>query len=242
MRALVFCSLFALGCNQDPGADNGKGDQKPATCPECPAPGYPPGSPGWSQGSTIPDASFKGFVDAQVSSGALQTIVLSDFYNPNGRDPLYAPGDPTNDDRLYPAGSPYGAGTKKPTALLIDISSLWCGPCKEEAKNVLPGKHARYRPCGGEFLVQIIDGPNAGTPATQPNLVTWTTAFKVDYPATIDPSHQLRGLYSGNTFPDLAIVDTTTMTIATVVAGLPDDTFWTSYESLLDGACLAVSK
>lgn len=237
--ALALFALGGVGCNQDPGADNGKGLYEPAPCPECPSSNYPAGPIGFSLGAVIPDASFKGFANAQVDASQLQTIRLSDFYNPHARDASYAPSDPTQDDRLFAPDSQYGAGAKKPTALLIDISSGWCGPCKEEAKSVLPGKYAKYHPCGGEFLVQLIDGPSVNTPATQENLVSWTTAFKVDYPATFDSGGQLQDFYPTHSYPDVAVIDTTTMTIAAVVNGLPDDGFWSAYESLLDKACLA---
>ena len=75
------------------------------------------------------------------------------------------------DDRLYPAGSPYNGDTDtqqpKPRVLLIDIASVWCGPCNEEAKSEFPGLYAKYKPCGGQFLFQLAQGAGPGTPATE---------------------------------------------------------------------------
>jgi hypothetical protein len=200
---------------------------------------YPPGPYGIAQGAVIPDDKFPGFVNAQASNTTLQTISLGDFYNPHAGDASYDPATPDEDDRLFPPGSPYGAGKPKPTALLIDIASVWCGPCNEEAKSLLPGLYAKYHPCGGEFLFQLVEGPAPGTPATESNLRAWTKAYKVTYPATIDTSRQLGEFYSGNSFPDAAIVDTRTMKIVEAIQGVPSDAFWAAYEAQLDDACLA---
>ena len=234
------CSLFCLvGCNEDPGAGTGQGDHVPAPLPKPTTTqlAYPPPPYDVTNGATIKNFSFPGFPDAKVSSAALGTIQLADFYNPHGRDPQYQPASAADDDRLYPPGSAYG--DKKPLGLFIDIASVWCGPCNLEAKTELPAKHAKYRPCGGEFLFQLAEGAAPGTPATSKNLSDWTARYHVDYPATYDPSQQLGALYSGGSFPDGVLIDATTMKIVDVVAGLPDDGIWQKFESTLDAACLA---
>ena len=237
----LLIALGAAGCNQDPGAGNGDERYEPAPCPLCPAQtvGYPSGPYGLNQGSTIQSFSFDGFIDAQTQSSTLETIAFGDFFNPHAGDPSYQPALAADDDRLFPPGSPYGPGTKKPTALLIDIASVWCGPCNEEAKSVLNGLYAKYQPCGGEFFFQLAEGAAPGAPVTQTLLHSWVTSYHVAYPATFDASRQLYPLYSADSFPDSAIVDTRTMKIVEVVSGVPDAAFWSTYESLLDAACLS---
>jgi hypothetical protein len=246
MRAVHLSSLVALllasGCNADPGAGNGEGIDEPAPCPACvppPTAAYPPGPYDVTQGATIPSFSFQGLVDAQKEDATLQPIALSDFYNPHAHDASYQPASAADDDRLFPPGSPYGGGTPKPTALLIDVASVWCGPCNEEAKSVLNGLYAKYKPCGGEFLFQLAEGGAPGVPATQQLLEAWVSTYHVAYPAMIDPKQQLSELYSADSFPDSAIVDTQTMKIFDVISGVPDETFWTTFESALDAACLS---
>jgi hypothetical protein len=236
VAAFALAGLVA-GCN-DPTNDLDDGTHRPAPVQPSTVP-YPSGQQGVTKGDVIPNAKFEGFANAQASSDALQTITLGDFYNPHAGDASYQPASPDQDDRLHPPGSPYGAGQPKPTALLIDIASVWCGPCNQEAKSVLPGLYAKYHPCGGEFLFQLVQGPAPGTAATEANLRAWTKAYKVDYPATIDTTRQLGGLYSGDSFPDAAVVDTRTMTVVAVIQGVPDDAFWAAYTSQLDAACLA---
>jgi hypothetical protein len=238
--SLLALALALAGCNQDPGADNGKGIDEPAPCPECVSgAAYPINSGLVAQGSIIPNFGFTGFIDPQVDSKTLQSIQLSDFYNPHAGSASYQPPDPATDDRLFPPGSPYGAGTKKPTALLIDVASVWCGPCNQEAKSVLNGLYAEYKPCGGEFLFQLAEGAAPGAPVTQPLLQAWVSMYHVAYPAIWDPSRQLFPLYNADSFPDSAIVDTRTMQIVDVISGVADATFWTTYEGLLDATCLA---
>jgi hypothetical protein len=233
--------LVAAGCNQDPSAGNGDQDYEPAPCPQCPPPtvGYPPGPYGLNPGSTIQSFSFQGYVDAQAESASLGTVTVGDFFNPHAGDASYQPALAADDDRLFPPGSPYGAGAKKPTALLIDIASVWCGPCNEEAKSVLNGLYAKYKPCGGEFLFQLAEGAAPSAPVTPSLLQAWVSTYHVAYPATLDASKQLFPLYSSDSFPDSAIVDTRTMKIVEVISGVPDAAFWSAYESLLDPVCLA---
>jgi len=227
---VTLVTALAVACNADPGADNGKGDQIPAPLPpSTTTETYPPGPYDVMPGATIQDYQFSGFPDAQVSRAALVKIRLSDFYNPHGSDASYHPADAANDDRLYPPGSPYGAGKTKPLGLFIDVATVWCAPCNLEAKTELPAKHAKYRHCGGEFLFQLAEGAAPGTPPTPKNLTDWTTFYKVDYPATIDPVRQLAALYSGGMFPDGVIIDTRTMKIVEVVSGLPDESVWQTF-------------
>lgn len=225
--AVLGASVFSLlGCNEDPGAGNGKGDHIPAWLPPPPTSvAYPPGPYDVMSGATIRNFGFPGYPDAQASM-TVQQIQLADFYNPTGTD-------------VYPAASPYGAGKKKPLGLFIDIASVWCGPCNLEAKTELPAKYARYHPCGGEFLFQLAEGAAPGTPATAQNLSAWTHAYKVDYPATFDKDQQLSALYGGGSFPDGVIIDTHDMHILEVVSGVPDDSVWKTFESTLDAACLS---
>ncbi len=238
---VALASLLALGgCNQDPGADNGKGDNEPAACPQCPVEDYPASQSSLTQGTVIPNFRFQGFVDGKAQSATTQIITLSDFYNPHLGDPTYQPASPDADDRLFPPGSPYGAGTPKPKALVIDIASVWCAPCNEEAKNLLNGLYARYKPCGGEFLFQLAEGAAAGAVATPENLTAWVTTYHVAYPATYDPARQMQLLYTTG-FPDGAVIDTRTMKFVDVITGIPDATFWGTFESLLDAKCLAAS-
>jgi hypothetical protein len=192
--------------------------------PAAGAPDYPAGPYGIGVGSVVANYQFVGFANAMENSGGMQAIQLADFYNPTGTD-------------LFPEGSPYGSGTPKPKALLIDVSSVWCGPCNYEADQVLPGLYAQYQPQGGEFLLQLADGPTPGTAAEPKHLYNWTQKYDVDYPATIDPTYKLGALFEADAFPANMIIKTQDMTIVEVLSGAPEpgDSFWTTFEKVMSG-------
>jgi hypothetical protein len=187
-------------------------------------PEYPPPPYGISIGSVVQNYLFVGYPNASASTASMAYVQLADFYNPHGKDPSYTPPAGQPDDRLFPTTSGYElAGKPKPTVLLLDIASVWCGPCNDEAGTILPAKHAQYLPCGGEFMLQLADNeyetaPQNG-PATPKNLVDWTKMYKVDFPAVIDPTYKLEELWALNAFPENIIIDTTTMKIAAVQGG-----------------------
>lgn len=245
MRRIFLCTVtlvgvLALGCN-DPANDLDEGGKyRPAPLPiPTSVATYPDGPFQVAKGAVIPNYNFPGFVNARVDSSTMQTIALGDFYNPHVGDPSYEPASPEVDDRLFPKDSPYGAGTKKPRVLVIGLGSVWCGPCNEEAKSLFPVLYAKYKPCGGEILYQLVEGASPGIEATEQNLKTWTKVYKVDYPTTIDPGRQLSALYPTASFPDAAVIDTRTMRMVEVIQGVPDDAFWSAYENLLEPGCLA---
>jgi hypothetical protein len=234
---------LALGCGEVPvgAADDGKVHEPPVLAGGKPPPQvveYPEGPYGINKGSIIEDFNFIGYANSLVYNAELQEIRLSDFYNPHGRDPSYEPPSEEEDDRLYPEGSQYGELTPKPTVLALNMASVWCGPCNQEAKTELPPRYLKYKPCGGEFLLQLADGPSVGTPATPSNLLNWTKKYKVDYPSTIDPSYRLGSLFQADAYPANIIVDTTTMKIVEVITGVPSESYWDKFEQLLpDPSC-----
>jgi hypothetical protein len=181
---------------------------------------YPAGPYGIGPGSVVADFEFLGYPNATADSATRVPIHLSDFYNPHGLDKTYAPAAGAEDDRYFPMSSGYAqAGKLKPTVLLIDIASVWCVPCNEEAKSLLPGLHAKYVPCGGEFLLDLHDSNTPGTTATFNNLTSWTKNYKVDYPAVIDPAYKLDALFQVDAYPNNVIIDTTTMKVVEAFAG-----------------------
>jgi hypothetical protein len=182
---------------------------------------YPGGPYGIKTGSVIYNYQFVGFINAAEYREGMQQIQLADFYNPTGTE-------------VFPADSRYGANAPKPKALLINVSSVWCGPCNYEAAEVLPGEYVKYKPLGGEFLLQLADGPDYNTPAEPSDLDRWTRRYAVDYPATIDPAYKLGKLFSADAFPANMIVRTKDMTIVEVIAGTPDDAFWRKFEGILN--------
>jgi hypothetical protein len=182
---------------------------------------YPPGPFGTGVGSQVENFDFVGYADAATNHSTMQLIQFADFYNPHAFDQSYSPASAAEDDRLFPPGSQYGAGLPKPTVLSLDVASVWCGPCNEEAECVLPALHKRYAPCGGEFMLQLADGPDEGVAAVPANLVAWTEQYKVNFPSAVDPEYKTEVLWAAEAFPENILIDTTSMTIIDRIAGVP---------------------
>jgi len=212
---------------KEPVFDPGQGQSPSASI------AYPSGAKGVNKGSIIANYQFVGFANKSTNTdGLLQPIQLADFYNPTG-DGVY----PEPPEGVDPETMTYPPGQAKPKALLIDVASVWCQPCNDEAHYVLPGLHDKYAPQGGEFLLQLADSSTPGEPATTTNLINWTTKYKVNYPATVDPTYKLGSLFDADAFPANMIIDTRTMEIVDVIAGVPEEggSFWMTYEKVLAG-------
>jgi hypothetical protein len=182
---------------------------------------YPPGPFGTGVGSQVENFDFIGYANEQADHATMQLIQFADFYNPHAFDQDYNPASPAEDDRLFPPGSQYGEGLQKPTVLSLDVASVWCGPCNEEAQCVLPALHKRYAPCGGEFMLQLADGPEQGVAAVPKNLLAWAEEYKVNFPAAVDPEYKTEVIWAAEAFPENILINTTTMTIVDRIAGVP---------------------
>jgi hypothetical protein len=217
----AIAGAIGAGCGdvEVPPFPDGQG-QKPTTI------AYPSGPYGVSQQQIISDYSFVGFAHPQEAAdpNAMQTISLSDFFNPDGQG-------------VFPAGSPYGEGTPKPKALLIDIGAVWCSPCQYEAKTILPPEYLKFHPQGAEFLFVLADGPMGGVPAQPSELVNWVKKYKTVYPSVLDPERKLGSVFKADAYPVNILIDTRTMEIVQVFAGAPteDDPFFDALAATLAG-------
>jgi hypothetical protein len=197
-------SVAVVGCAEEaPPFPEGQGQEPDASAL------YPEGPYGIDKGSVIANYEFVGFPNPSLDTGNLRPIQMADFYNPTGED-------------VYPAGSLYGEGNPKPKALLITVAAVWCGPCNLEARDILPDEYLELHPKGVEFFLNLADGPTGGVPAETKHLVNWTTKYGTSWPSVIDPSYKLSALFSADAFPANLIIDTTTMKIVDVIAGVPD--------------------
>ncbi|GEM_PF-2866216 len=179
-----------------------------------------PGPYGVGIGSVIPNYQFLGFPRANVSK-VLKTIALNDFHNPTGTE-------------VFGVGSPYGAGTKKPKALLLIRSAVWCGPCNFEAKNEFPMRHVKYFP-DGDFIECLDDGAVVGKPATTAELDGWVTKYAVNYPAILNPAATLSAVVGIDAYPGHIIVRTKDMKIIKWEAGISNAAFWQLFEDVIAG-------
>ncbi len=225
-RHLAILATTALLAASTTACTSGVGDPPP------PLPGsgtvstgqeYPEGPYGNTVGNVINNFVFPGYTRPGRGLGDTMRgdVALGDFYNPTG-------------EGIFPDDSPYDPGAKMPRALIINVSAVWCGPCKFEAQNVLPGEYEHFQPLGAELMLVLADSVDPGDPADFPNLDNWVSSFEATYPSVIDPDYQMGTLFDTSQFPANFIIDTRDMTILEFVAGIPQDGFWDQVTILLE--------
>jgi hypothetical protein len=179
-------------------------------------PAYPEGPFGDEVGSIIRNYQFRGFARPQDGNFAGQVISMSDFYNPTGAE-------------MHAADSIYGE-KPKPKAMMVIIAAGWCGPCQQEAKNILPGEYAEFAP-GAEFLTIMAEDASYNEPNLK-DIENWSTKYKAQWPSVVDGQFKFFALAAEPAFPANILIDTRTMTIVDRVAGA-DPAIFTKLQQLL---------
>jgi hypothetical protein len=229
LRASVLTLVVFAGCFEPgPGGAQGPEDLNSAAYEDVDggsvAP-YPYGPFGNGVGSVIPNFKFTGYPRANLDKTTMQEIQLADFYNPTGND-------------VYPPGSPYGAGTPKPKALILDHCAIWCGPCNQEASTVIPAKRQEFASKGGEWFEMLAEGPQHNVPASQQDLTNWVTKYRVEYPSAIDSKGYLNAIVPQDVYPGNVMVRTRDMRIIAWVGGIPQDDFYQTFADVLAGKAI----
>ncbi len=80
----------------------------------------------------------------------------------------------------------------------------------------------------------LIDGPSVGTAATAVDLTNWSSQYQTNYSMVMDPESKSMQWYEP-AFPGNLIIRTSDMKIIEVVAGVPDDSFWVTFDQVLNG-------
>lgn len=142
---------------------------------------YPSGPYGFGVGAIYPDVSFSGYVAAKAP---WTTVATRDFYDPAGKRGL--------------------------KAVLIVVSAAWCGPCRDEAKD-LPTLNAKYAPQGVRFL-EIVVQDTDGSGATQSTIDAWIAYAGLDTDVVADADE--KSLPKASTgLPFNLLVDARTMKV-----------------------------
>ncbi len=212
--------VAAVGCGDvDEGGRPEPFEPEATTSSTGGGPTYPAGPYGVTQGQTIQNYAFEGYPSPAAPRDTLVPMRLGDFYNPTGGD-------------VFPEGSPIAPGQPKPRAIGIVVGAVWCAPCQQEARSVLPEKHDILDPIGGTIFFVLADTDQPGVPATAQDLERWTQTFDTDFPAALDPDYALGAVIKADAFPANILIDTRTMAIVDVVSGVPPESYWTAFEEL----------
>lgn len=203
---------FAVGCgSEDPTApgDFDRGTPVPIVTstppaydvPEFEVVEYPKAPYGTEKGSVVANLTFIGWTNpmgAGVDPANMETVQLSDFYNPNNDKPV--------------------------KVLWLNSSAVWCGPCKQEYSYIKSAKAAGtwQEPSTKGFMILGTlkeDAKNPPQPAKPNDLVNWGDTYEVEFPLVLDPGFKLGQFYPSDAFPSAFLVDTRTMTIIDVMVG-----------------------
>lgn len=202
-------------------ATGSDGLEVPGGAGQAAKPAYVEGPYGVGVDSVIADYSFVGYTRPSVDRNALEVVSLSDFYNPTA-------------DGVFPDDGRMWAGQSKPKALAISVAAFWCGPCKDESREVIPAQKASKGPNGAEFLVLLADGKNPGTVPVVSELNQWVNMFDMEVPAALDSALVFEPLWEANAFPENILIRTSDMRIMAKVAGVPTPAYWSLMQSILN--------
>ncbi|NUO49206.1 MAG: hypothetical protein HOV80_10160 [Polyangiaceae bacterium] len=220
LSSLAIFAIFSSGCatetEQGAGEEVDDIDEGGQEASERTVSAYPEGPFGDSIGSIIRDYKFRGFARPQDGNFAGQMISMSDFYNPTGTE-------------MHAADSVYGE-KPKPLAIMVIIAAGWCGPCQQEAKNVLPGEYTEFAP-KAEFITIMAEDAGYNEPSLT-DIENWATKYKAQWPSVVDGQFKFFALAAEPAFPANILIDAKTMTIVDRVAGA-DPAIFTKMKNLI---------
>lgn len=228
-RRALFAATLALivsACGSSPisqGSEEaptpGGGDQEPAgnpppepiATPDYQRTEYPPGPYGVSPGATLENLAFLGWRDpvkAGYDATKLETVRMSDFYNPDGRSNL--------------------------KLLWINASAVWCSVCQFEMEDIKnTGVHAAFAEKGVQLIGTLFEDNSAG-PATPADLTRWgqTPKHAIEFPLLLDPGFKLGAFFISDATPLNMLVDARTMRVLDATMGYSAD-YWQQVDRLL---------
>ena len=157
-------------------------------------------------GNQIKNFKFLGYPNGDYSKG-LQTIALSDYFDPQGK--------------LDPAGaSPSGPGIK---LIYMSAASVWCGPCNQETDAITMLK-SQLQAKGVAFLQALNEGPTPGIGSNPTDLQNWILKHHSTFNEVLDVENaNLAPFYNEAAVPWSGQVDARSMEILSDGVGWSGD-------------------
>ena len=169
---------------------------------------YPAGPYGFAVGTTMENFAFLGWREPAAVGydlAQLETIRLSDFYDPNGQ-------------------------TK---ALWVNASAVWCAVCRAEMKDIKDRGVKASLGAKGLVMVETLFEDNDTNPAKPSDLKSWGSVHAIDFPLLLDPGFKLGAFFTSDATPLNMLVDARTMQVVEVTMGYSSD-YWQQVEQFLD--------
>jgi len=183
----------------------------PINAPDYQRTEYPAGPYGVSRGATLENLAFLGWREPLKSgydATKLETVRMSDFYNPDGRSNL--------------------------KLLWINASAVWCSVCQFEMEDIKDGGvRAAFAEKGVQLIGTLFEDNSAG-PATPADLTRWGQAPKhaIEFPLLLDPGFKLGAYFVSDATPLNMLVDARTMRVLDATMGYSTD-YWQQVDKLL---------
>ncbi len=102
-------------------------------------------------------------------------------------------------------GNTFSLDKFKGKVILLNISAMWCGPCRSEASELMD-IYNTYKSRGLE-IVQCIYQDEEGKPTDISDLKRWVKEFNIDFTVLNDPDKSLVGFFTFSGIPFNVIVD-----------------------------------
>ena len=101
-------------------------------------------------------------------------------------------------------GNSFSLEDLKGRVILLNISAMWCGPCRNEASELME-IYNTYKERGFE-IVQCIYQDEEGDPADISDIQRWVNEFDLGFTVVNDPDKSLTGFFSFSGIPFNVII------------------------------------
>ncbi len=158
---------------------------------------YPPGPYGRGVGAVIQNLTFLGWRDpvaAGYDAALLETVSLSDFYDPTGT---------------------------RTKIIVLNASAVWCSVCRTEMHDIQrDGTYQAYLARGAQLIGALFED-ELGGPAAPKDLSLWGAASvrAIEFPMLLDPGFKTGVYFTSDATPMNLLIDATTMRIVNVMMG-----------------------
>ncbi len=84
---------------------------------------------------------------------------------------------------------------------VLDVSSVWCGPCNEAAATSMEVFDAIRAENKASWMITVLVQDEFAAPATVGDAEEWTERYALEYPVVVDQGESVRGAYGVIAFP-----------------------------------------
>ncbi|MBN2385049.1 TlpA family protein disulfide reductase [bacterium] len=115
--------------------------------------------------------------------------------------------------------------------ILLDISAMWCGPCKTEASKA-EALYQQYKD-QGLMILSVLFEDLQGNPANAADCATWADKYGLTFPVLYDNNRQVWNLFNTEGYIPLNLVMDRNMVIRYKDVGYNESAIKSMIESLL---------